>query len=64
MSEALRVDYAGRMLRASGIEDAAVARAMAAVRREDFLGPPPWTAVFPGDGSAVIGGDDIGAALR
>jgi protein-L-isoaspartate(D-aspartate) O-methyltransferase len=46
------------MLRLAGIEDAAVERAMAAVKREDFLGPPPWTVVDPGVGTTVVAGDE------
>lgn len=40
---ALRCDYAVRMLSIAGVANAAVERALARVPREDFLGPPPWT---------------------
>ena len=40
--DALRRDYARRMLRIAGIEDAAIERALGIVHREDFLGEAPW----------------------
>ena len=54
---ALRRDYAARMLRLAGIEDAAVEGAFAAVGREDFLGPGPWT-VLTSAGTIELTGDD------
>lgn len=55
---ALRRDYAARMLRIAGIADAAVARALAMVPREDFLGPGPWTVLDPAVGAVELAGDD------
>jgi len=42
-ADALRCDYAARMLSIADVADAVVERALAHVPREDFLGPPPWT---------------------
>jgi protein-L-isoaspartate(D-aspartate) O-methyltransferase len=44
-SEALRRDYAGRMIDLAGIDNPRVERAFAEVPREDFLPPPPWTVI-------------------
>ncbi len=55
---ALRRDYAARMLRIAGVEDAAVERALAIVPREDFLGPGPWTILDPTIGAVELAGDD------
>ena len=42
-TEALRLEYARRMLRKASVpEDPGLLAAMAAVPREHFLGPPPW----------------------
>ena len=57
---ALRRDYAARMLRIAGIDDAAVERALSAVAREDFLGPGPWTILDPIAGAIELAGDDPG----
>ncbi len=55
---ALRRDYAARMMRIAGIEDAAVERVLATVPREDFLGPGPWTLLDPSVGAIELAGDD------
>jgi protein-L-isoaspartate(D-aspartate) O-methyltransferase len=55
---ALRRDYAARMLRIAGVEDAAVARAFAAVPREDFLGAGPWTIFEHSFGAVEVTGED------
>ena len=57
---ALRRDFAARMLRIAGIEDAAVERALAIVAREDFLGPGPWTILDQTVGAIELAGDDPG----
>jgi protein-L-isoaspartate(D-aspartate) O-methyltransferase len=54
----LRRDYASRMLRIAGVEDPAVARALALVPREDFLGPGPWTILDHTVGAIQVAGDD------
>jgi len=40
---ALRRDYARAMAERAGVDDPAVETALAALDREDFLPPPPWT---------------------
>jgi protein-L-isoaspartate(D-aspartate) O-methyltransferase len=44
-SEALRRDYAERMLHLAGIDNPRVEQAFASVPREAFLPPPPWTVI-------------------
>ncbi|MBV9288633.1 MAG: methyltransferase [Hyphomicrobiales bacterium] len=41
-SKKLRETYARDITRRGGVKDARVREAFAAVRREDFCGPPPW----------------------
>lgn len=53
----VRRAFGRQMTAASGVENAAVAAAFAAVPREDFLGPPPWTAGTP-FGNHVLPGTD------
>ncbi len=55
---ARRRDYAARMLRMAGVEDAAEQHAFATVRREDFLGPGPWTVLDADVGAIELAGDD------
>jgi protein-L-isoaspartate(D-aspartate) O-methyltransferase len=55
---ALRRAYAARMLRLAGVADAAVEHAFAAVPREDFLGPGPWTLLDQTVGAIELAGDD------
>lgn len=55
---ALRRDFAARMLRIAGVEDAAVERALSVVPREDFLGPGPWTVLDQSIGPVELAGDD------
>lgn len=50
----VRRAFARQMLAVAGIGNAAVAAAFAAVPREDFVGPPPWTAVLPSVGYHVL----------
>jgi protein-L-isoaspartate(D-aspartate) O-methyltransferase len=38
----VRRAYARQMLAVAGVEDAALEAAFATVRRERFIGPPPW----------------------
>ena len=55
----VRGDYADRMLAAVGVTDARVADAFAAVPRENFTGPPPWTLFDPGHGNTkTLAGSD------
>ena len=41
-SARLRSEYATRIMRLAGVDDARIEAAFAATPREDFLGPPPW----------------------
>lgn len=54
----VRRAFARQMLAILGVDNAAVAAAFAAVPREAFLGPPPWTAVSPSIGYHVLPGTD------
>lgn len=54
----VRRAFARQMLAILGVDNAAVAAAFAAVPREAFLGPPPWTAVSPSIGYHVLSGTD------
>ena len=47
-SDATRRRYARTILHIAGIEDARIEAAFAAVPREDFLPPPPWTVIGGG----------------
>jgi protein-L-isoaspartate(D-aspartate) O-methyltransferase len=47
-SEQYRRDYARRIAQMAGVRDRRIERAFAAIPREDFLPPPPWTAISPG----------------
>jgi protein-L-isoaspartate(D-aspartate) O-methyltransferase len=42
----VRRAYARQMMAVAGVQDERVERALAAVRREDFLGPEPWQLVM------------------
>ena len=54
----VRRAFARQMLAIAGVENAAVAAAFAAVPREAFLGPPPWTTALPLVGYHVLSGSD------
>jgi len=54
----VRRAFALQMLAIANVENAAVAAAFAAVRREEFLGPAPWTAALPSTGYHVLSGSN------
>lgn len=54
----VRRAFARQMLAIAGVDNAAIAAAFAAVPREAFLGPPPWTAASPYAGPQVLTGTD------
>lgn len=54
----VRRAYARQMLALGGVDDVAIERALAAVPREDFLGPPPWLASVPFAGPRSLPGSD------
>lgn len=52
----LRAAYAHRIARLAGVEEARVVEAFAAVPRENFLPPPPWTTISAG---VAVPTDDV-----
>lgn len=54
----VRRAYARQMLAVFGVDNAAIEAAFAAVPRETFLGPPPWTASTPFGGYSPLSGRD------
>lgn len=54
----VRRAYARQMLAILGVDNAAIEAAFAAVPREAFLGPPPWTASSPFAGYRPLSGSD------
>lgn len=54
----VRRAFARQVLAIANVESAAIAAAFAAVPREDFLGPPPWTTALPLSGYHVLPGAD------
>lgn len=54
----LRRDYARRMLAIAGVTDQRLEQAFATIRREDFLGPPPWRYVNFGLGETGLADRD------
>lgn len=55
--EALRRAYAADICRRAGVRDSRVEAAFAAVPREDFSGPPPWSIACGGYGAELS--DDV-----
>lgn len=47
-SDSHRRDYAAQVARLAGVRDRRIEEAFAAVPREDFLPPPPWTVISMG----------------
>jgi protein-L-isoaspartate(D-aspartate) O-methyltransferase len=47
-AERYRLDYAGQIARMAEVRDLRVEQAFAAVPRENFLPPPPWTTISAG----------------
>ena len=54
----VRRAYARQMLAILGVDNPAIEAAFAAVPREAFLGPPPWTASSPFGGYRPLPGSD------
>jgi protein-L-isoaspartate(D-aspartate) O-methyltransferase len=54
----VRRAYARQMLATLGVDNPAIEAAFAAVPREAFLGPPPWTASSPFTGYRPLSGRD------
>jgi protein-L-isoaspartate(D-aspartate) O-methyltransferase len=52
-----RARYARDLARGSGVGDPRIERAFATVRREDFLGPPPWRVFEAGSFSEIATSD-------
>jgi protein-L-isoaspartate(D-aspartate) O-methyltransferase len=58
-SEDFRLRYADRILKLVGVDDPRIRRAFAAIPREDFLPPPPWTVISLGVATQTNRVDDI-----